>query len=186
MSARREKSSELERTKNAATGASRSDRAYHGCVLSNEDLYGASSWALIKSAVDVCAPGDPFAIARGLGLEIVMGSMRHQCGALAGNDPPTILLRRRRDVRTQQFSLAHEIAHYAITRTGALDEHTEDDADEVAARLLCPRGWIRLECLTRGRAIEELPSLCPYVDPRIVLMRARHVLGLDVAVDDAA
>lgn len=154
--------------------------------MDDEDLYGAAHWALLKAGIDVCEPADPIAIARGLDVDVIVSDARGVCGAFAMNDPAVIVVRRRRDVRAEAFALAHELGHYAIARTGALESHTERDADEVAMRLLVPRGWVRVECLTRGRGIEELPALCPHVDPRVVIARARHVLGLQVAIDDAA
>jgi len=155
-------------------------------VLDELELQGACDWALIRSGVDVCAPGDPIAIARGLGIEIVYGHVPGCGGVLVANDPPLIIVRRRRDEYATMTAAAHEIAHYALIRTGALESHTEQDADDVAARLITPRGWVRVECLTRGRTIDELATMHPFARAAIVLARARYVLGSYVAIDDAA
>jgi hypothetical protein len=155
-------------------------------VLEDADLEGAASWAILRAGLDPSDPVDPFALAHGLGVRVTRGWPRG-CGAiLIANDPPTIALRMASSEFETAMRLAHELAHYALIRTGDRGPHLERDVDEIAARLLVPSGFIRVECLARGRSIDDLPALVALARPTIVLARARRVLGLDIATADAA
>jgi Zn-dependent peptidase ImmA (M78 family) len=152
--------------------------------LDEEDLEGIAPWPFVRGRVDPCDPPDPFALARALGANIIMAASR-SCSMVIANDPPTIFLRPRRDDRATAFALAHELAHLAMVRCG-VREHVEIDVDEIARRILIPTPFVRFECLTRGRTIDELPAFCRHAESRVVIARARHVLGSDRAIQNDA
>ncbi|HET7136075.1 MAG TPA: hypothetical protein VFJ25_09160 [Casimicrobiaceae bacterium] len=153
-------------------------------MLDDADLEGVAGWLFTRSRLHPADPCDPFELARALGVTIIETRER-VCAALVANDPPLVMLRVRRDERATAFALAHELAHLGMRRCG-IREQTECDADEIARRMLVPSGFVRVECLVRGRTIAQLPALAPLVDPRVVIARARHVLGLHVPVREAS
>jgi hypothetical protein len=155
-------------------------------MLDDQDLEGTASWAILRAGLDPTESIDPFALAHGLGVRVVRGWPCGCGGILIANDPPIIALRMARSDLETSMRLAHELAHYALIRTGVRGPHDERDAESIAARLLVPSGFVRVECLARGRSMDQLPALIAHLRPAMVIARARAVLGFDIATALAA
>lgn len=154
--------------------------------LDDAVLEGCAAYLFWRSEFDPCAPPDPLRMLRALGITIVPRVASGCGGAVVIGDPPTVRVSPRGSVRDIVFRASHEASHLALMWTNEDEPHDEHEVDEIARRLLVPTRWVRRECLERGQCIEELPALAPLVEPRLVIARARHVLGLGVANVDAA
>lgn len=136
-----------------------------------------------RAGLDPNEPAQMLALARGLGLGVLM--MMHPPfvgdGMLQERDGRyTVLLRSKVSRERKRFALAHEIAEWALR--GVVDEQIEDACNAVAAALLAPRRAFLAQANDVGETNWEQLALPFGMTQTAAALRAGEVLGMTLAV----
>lgn len=131
------------------------------------------------------APVDIYALATKLGLVIEETSI-NQDGRFLPGPPPTILIKAGQPKARERFTVAHEIAHYAVRGEKGLGLRNEFTSEEtlcnsLGAALLIPGSWARdnLKKASRRRDLATLSTVAAQaqVSMSAALIRLRDLFA---------
>jgi len=84
----------------------------------------------------------------------------------------------------QAFTIAHELAHWALARAGE-DDRDEDAADYLAGALLLPRARFMADLAATGWDLDQLRQRHPHASAQAIVVRMTQVSPATASVWDA-